>query len=91
MSEENNIIDIAVKRKEFSECKHSSIIVDETLNELICEECGERINPIWYIMEIGIITNRLKRTIEQYEKRIEELKGRVRVKCRHCGMYTNIR
>jgi len=34
-------------------CKHTKFIVDESLNEVECGICGEKLNPIWVISQMA--------------------------------------
>lgn len=80
-----------------SACKHLHIEVDETLYEVVCVDCGQRLNPVAVLAQFARKEIRLGRELENYkaarefyEKTLAELKLRNRVKCMHCGRFTAI-
>lgn len=74
-------------------CDHrnTGFTVDESLLEVSCRGCGEKLNPVWAIARLAEQESTWKRTREAY---IEESKRRAErrsTKCQHCGQMTRIR
>ncbi|MBB3995323.1 hypothetical protein GGR95_002978 [Sulfitobacter undariae] len=51
---------IHLKERRKSQCKHLTVAVDETLDQVECEDCGEVLNPVVVLRDIarrGLSTN----------------------------------
>jgi hypothetical protein len=73
-------------------CKHNNVIVDVDLWFIECADCGERLDPIQYLVSISQTQDqneyRYKRLWEEYQKVLGELNKKT--KCEHCGKMTRI-
>lgn len=67
-----------------------SFIVDESLAEVSCSACGEKLNPMWVLSTLAKEDQRMKRNREIYQDEMKRLKERKRTKCRNCGAMTPI-
>ena len=75
----------------YSGCQHVRAIVDEKLAELKCADCGEKLNPIAFL-----VTMAKKETMwgwqgRELAKARAELDSRKRCRCTKCGEWTEIR
>lgn len=69
------------------ECQHHTIEIDESRWEITCADCGEILNPIWWLLRLAR-EERVKQF--QVDTLNEYIANRTRVKCRHCGKFTPI-
>lgn len=75
-------------RRLYKMCEHHRIIVDVTLNSLICRDCNKEVNPVQWVAMMAEDWSRVKRLTEEYNKAAERVEERSKVKCRHCGKMT---
>lgn len=85
------IISLSEARRKVGGCKHVNMVVDENLDVLECEDCGERLNPISALIRLAREESRLERLIKEVNVSIEKLDKKKRTQCRHCGKMTPIR
>jgi len=98
---ENNISVLPVKKREKGEnaltvvhhglCRHERFEVDEKLAEVKCKACGEKMSPMWVLVQIAHRENRLAERLLNLRTECRLLEGRVRTKCDNCGKMTRIR
>lgn len=94
---DENIISFELKKKgyEKNECKHYSLVIDESKWLIECGDCGAQIDPIWHFMRMANKQNTLTYKIDILRRKwidiIAKLKTRTRTKCEHCGKMTNIK
>jgi len=91
-----NIISIELKDwKGYGTCEHNRVIVDEDLWLIECAKCGERLDPIQYLVDLARGERRNKYQLDVLKKRCEKVMGilenKTRTKCEHCGKLTNIK
>jgi len=80
--------------KYFDECSHNRVTVDEDLWSVQCRDCGEKMDPIKFLIrlaheEVGEefrITN-LRR---EYKRITDILAIKTKTRCEHCGKITTI-
>lgn len=72
-------------------CQHKNLSVDEDLNTVECDDCGEKLNPVAVLMRFSREESRWAREGERLRELHKELDARVRCKCQHCGQMTRIR
>lgn len=72
-------------------CRHPHFEVDEKLAEVKCRACGEKMNPIWVLIQIANDERMLSDRLIALKTECQLLAGRVRTKCEHCGNMTRIR
>jgi len=75
----------------YSECRHERFEVDEKLSEVKCKACGQKMNPMWVLVQIAHRENRLSERLLNLRTECRLLEGRVRTKCDNCGKMTRIR
>jgi hypothetical protein len=66
-------------------CKHKRTEVDEDLAELLCKDCGLRLNPIAWVASLAEDWSEVDRLWKGYRAERERLEERRRVKCHGCG------
>lgn len=72
-------------------CFHrAGFTVDDTLAEVRCRSCGEKINPIWALHQIAHAESRFHELHARYQDEMQRLNERMRTKCEHCGGMTRI-
>jgi len=92
-----NVISLKVHRASFQTrrlrktCTHNRVEIDTSLAELECLDCGKTLNPVEYLAYLVEEWVRIERLYENYRKEKEYVETRKKVKCRHCGHFTNIR
>jgi ribosomal protein S27E len=95
--ENGNVISLEVKRADYESrrlmktCPHDKTLIDTALAELECRDCGAKLNPIEFLANLVGKWSRFQRLYEDYKAMKEYVESRSRVKCRHCGHFTNIR
>jgi len=94
-SNENNVISLIPKIQ--GKCHHKTFIVDHTLDVVVCEQCGEKVNPMWVLKSLTQSESRAEwRLTELQEKAkkdretIEAARDKTRCKCQHCHKMTRI-
>lgn len=75
----------------FTGCPHTRAIVDEKLAELTCADCGERLNPMTFLVKLAKQETSWGWQQREIAKAREELDARSRCRCTHCGELTPIR
>lgn len=85
-----NVVSFNEKKKEFNQCKHRNILIDEELWLIECSECHEKLDPIKYLLKLAREENQIQYKINELNKKAETIKNRLRTKCQHCGRMTNI-
>jgi ribosomal protein S27E len=95
--DDGNVISLEVHRASFQArrlrktCTHSRVLMDTSLAELMCRDCGEKLNPVEYLAYLVEEWARIERLYAMYNQEKEYVETRKKVKCRHCGHFTNIR
>lgn len=73
------------------QCRHNSIIVDESLEQVICKICNERLNPFFVIKEMMKNSELWKRQKAEANLAREQAEKKTRTKCQHCGKMTKVK
>lgn len=73
-------------------CLHFNgpFLVNETLAEVTCGKCNEKLNPMWVLGQLVNKENRWHEHFARYQDEMRRLAERSRTKCRHCGQMTPI-
>jgi len=84
------------RRYRQGECAHKGpYIVDRKLAAVECQECGAYLNPLYVLEKMAVEetywNQRLKDLIKYIEEVKQEIEGRTRTKCTHCGNMTAIK
>lgn len=72
-------------------CAHINTQIHEDLAEIVCRDCGEKLNPIWVLIRMAKAETKWAISRAEYIKAREQLAERSRCKCIHCGSMTPIR
>lgn len=72
-------------------CRHLRIVVDEMLNEVECEDCGAKLNPIAVLVKMAHEESLWGYRGDELKKLQESLGAKSRCKCQHCGRLTRVR
>ncbi|APP85429.1 hypothetical protein CFBP498_38110 [Xanthomonas hortorum pv. vitians] len=72
-------------------CRHAHTEVDEKKAEVTCRDCGEKINPIWLLMQLATEDRMLRDRWASMKAELSLMGERVKTKCQHCGQMTRIR
>jgi predicted RNA-binding Zn-ribbon protein involved in translation (DUF1610 family) len=101
MDSDDKVTPLPVKKREGSanvltvvhsyRCRHSRFEVDEKLAEVTCRDCGEKMSPMWVLIQIAYEERTLNDRLIALKTECQLLSGRVRTKCDHCGKMTRIR
>jgi hypothetical protein len=92
-----NIISIEVARKSNlhrrlrKECTHQNVTVDPLLANLVCNDCGQALNPVAWIAMLADHWDRIIRLSKEYRDAKAALDEKIRTKCQHCGKFTPVR
>jgi ribosomal protein S27E len=96
-SDDGKIISLEVVRADRNlrairkQCQHRRVLIDTALNNLECRDCGALLNPVEHLASLVEEWKHVERLYENYKQMKEYVESRSRVKCRHCGHFTNIR
>lgn len=71
-------------------CAHKNITLDDSNSMVHCDDCGEKINPVWLLGEFMRIESQWGQMLAKLRSQIGEADRRVKCKCTHCGKMTNI-
>ena len=75
-------------------CQHTRVLIDEKLYYIECEQCGERLDPVGWLIGLkkrGLaVLFEYQQTMREQEKLIAYIKKHNRCKCEHCGRLTKI-
>jgi predicted RNA-binding Zn-ribbon protein involved in translation (DUF1610 family) len=71
-------------------CQHIRIEVDETLAQVECKDCGERLDPMAVLLSLAKADSRLARKRDSLRSEVESYKDRLKFKCGGCGQVNNI-
>ena len=90
--EPKNVIVLSevVSRYRFDKCQHKRVQVDEVENEVECQDCGKRLNPMVVLARLAREESRLKVRIEQLKELNQKLEMKRKTKCSHCGHMTKV-
>lgn len=66
-------------------CRHGRVQTDEEAAELLCRDCGLRLNPVSWIAGLAESWREVSRLWDGYRAERERLEQRQRVRCRACG------
>lgn len=84
------IISFELKKKQYTGCQHINVLIDEDLAYIECSECGEKIDPLRYLVGLAKEERSIEYKITSLRKQETKIKDRLRTKCNHCGKMTQI-
>lgn len=70
--------------------QHGPFTVDAELADVICDKCGEKMNPIQVLLIMARNETKWHEAGKRYGEEMKRLRERSRTKCRHCGKITPI-
>jgi predicted RNA-binding Zn-ribbon protein involved in translation (DUF1610 family) len=80
--------------KAFDECSHSRVTVDEDLWSVECRDCGEKLDPIRFLIRLAQNESkeefRIQKLKNEYKRIIDILAVKTNTRCKHCGKITPI-
>lgn len=88
MTEETGIV-IQFSRKKM--CLHTNLVVDDTLMQIECGTCGEKLNPFFAIRQIMRTYDKWKFQKAKAELALAAAEKKSKTKCQHCGKMTRVR
>lgn len=71
-------------------CRHTRFIVDEKLEQVTCRDCGERLSPMFALVQLANKETEYHALHERYHDELKRLSARQKTKCQHCGQMTRI-
>jgi len=90
---------VSVKRKRridkrLDECQHNQILVDDELWEIECLKCGEKLDPVNYLIRLAgeedVMEYRLNTLRREYKRINDILAVKTKTRCEHCGKLTTV-
>ncbi len=85
----SRIISFTLRRKKAA-CPHTHIVVDGDLWRIECDDCGETLDPIAFLVRLANDETDAKYRVDMLRRAEERIRGRLRTKCEHCGRMTRI-
>lgn len=75
-----------------SGCQHypGHFIVNDSLAEVTCGDCNEKLNPMWVLGQLARRDGNFADAHARYHEQMKRLSERTSTKCRHCGKMTRI-
>lgn len=75
-----------------SACRHypGRFIVNESLAEVTCGDCNEKLNPMWVLHQLAVRDHNFAEAHTRYHEQMRRLSERTSTKCRHCGKMTRV-
>ena len=75
---------------DYTRCRHSKFIVDESKDCVECADCGERLSPMWVLSQLVNSDRRFHEAHKRYHDEMKRLSQRKMTKCDNCGHMTRI-
>lgn len=72
-------------------CKHPRAEIDERLAELTCADCGVKLNPIDFLINMAHKLTSYERETQALKQQRAEAEVRIRCRCTKCGEWTPVR
>lgn len=85
------VICLEEARFTLGKCKHLHVLVDSELADVQCQDCGEKLNPIWVLYRLATEESRFDHRRKALMDEREKLQAKQRTKCQHCGKMTRVR
>ncbi len=75
-----------------SKCQHfpGRFIVDDSLAEVTCADCKEKLNPMWVLGQLATRDRNFADAHVRYNDEMKRLRERSATKCQHCKKMTRI-
>jgi ribosomal protein S27E len=80
--------------KTFDECEHNQVLVDESLWAIECRNCGEKLDPIKFLLKLArkesMEESRIQKLRREYKRITDILAIKTNTRCKHCGKITPV-
>lgn len=82
----DRVISFKKRSREIKErqCEHLTIIIDEALWHITCEDCGAILDPISYLSHLANTEAGVEYRLNRMYELLHELENRRRYTCKHC-------
>ena len=74
-----------------SACRHDRVEIDAACAEVVCGDCGERLDPVAVLVRMSRDDDRLRWRREALREEVRGLTDRVRFTCGSCGQVNDLR
>lgn len=93
LPEPAKVISLSVARDKYrpGKCQHRHMTVDEDLATVLCDDCGEKLNPVAVLLRFAEEESRWAQQGQKLRELHRQLDARIRCKCQHCGEMTRIK
>ncbi|MCB1886600.1 MAG: hypothetical protein KDH20_03235 [Rhodocyclaceae bacterium] len=93
LPEPTKVISLTEARNRYrpGKCQHKHMTMDEDLNTVECDDCGEKLNPVAVLKRFAFEESLWHRRGEELKKLQAALDAKVRCRCQHCGQMTRVR
>lgn len=81
-------IDVIRQQRQRKSCKHMSIEVDSDLAFVTCRDCGQSVNPVFWIIMLAENWENVRYLYQRYKKAAELYEQKKRTRCQHCRRMT---
>jgi len=71
-------------------CRHTRFLVDPALTQVTCRDCGEKIDPMFALLQLADKETRYHELHDRYHDELNRLAVRQKTKCQFCGQMTRI-
>lgn len=71
-------------------CWHRRFTIDEKLAQVKCRDCGEKLDPMYALVQLCQQEGRYHELHARYQDEITRLGERSKTKCQYCGQMTRI-
>jgi hypothetical protein len=74
------------------DCQHypGRFVVNESLAEVTCGDCNEKLNPMWVLHQLATRDRNFAEAHTRYHDEMKRLRERHSTKCQHCKKMTRI-
>ena len=81
---DENIFNITI----WQNCNHSNYLVDTSLQQVECGNCGEKLNPMYVIEQMCNAESLQRRRLDELKKEVEKTEQKMKCKCNNCNKMT---
>lgn len=71
-------------------CRHLAVYCDTRHSEVTCQQCGEKLNPVWILQTMSLEESMRRKRMEALQDACQKAEKKNRCKCEHCGKMTRI-
>lgn len=81
---------VTVVRAPYHACQHERFTVDDKLAQVVCRDCGVKLDPMQALVLIAHGETRYHELHARYQDEMKRLGERSKTKCQHCGKMTRV-